>query len=288
MPKVENIASPHTQQSGGVIPTIQAKTQPTRIQQAPAPLSSDAAAIAGQSATGEVKEATEPLSPQYAALARKERALRTQEKELQAREASFKSQETEFQASREFKERLKQNPLDVLNELGITYDQLVEAAVNQPNPEIKAVKSELQALKEAQAKQLEQSSAREKAQRDSAIKQISHDAKSLIDSDPAFETIKETGSLPDVVDLIVKTFDESGELLTVEDAAKLIEEELFEEAIKIANLKKVKAKLTPEVVTEAKKPTEQAPIRTLTNDITSRQNLSSRERAILAFKGEKF
>lgn len=265
-------------------PTISAQSP-----QQPAPTAPEAAALGSERQDGkdEVNGEAKPLSPQYAALARKEAAMRTREKELQTKEASFKSQESEIAAMKAQIQKLKENPLEVLNSLGITYDQLVEQAVNQPNPELQSVQNEIKALKDAQKASEEASKSRESAQRDAAIKQIEHDVTDLVENNPEFSTVKEAGAASDVVELIVKTFDETGKLLTVDEAAQAIETELFEEAMKITGFSKVKAKLTPQVV-EANKETvsKQQPIKTLTNTMSTTRALTHRERAILAFKGE--
>lgn len=309
MPQVNKITSNGTPQpqAAGEIRTIVANTKAhssptvptTQPKQtlAPPPVESPvAAALAatpvGQTdgTEGQTSEAKEALSPQYAALARKESALRTKEKEFQAKELEFKAKEAQLSEAQSFKDRLKSNPLDVLNEIGITYDDLVQAAVNQPNPEISAVQKKIKELEDKQAKQVEEMTTREKAQRESAINQLKFDAGALIESDPAFETIKATDSVDEVVDKIVKTFDETGKLMTVEEAAKQVEEELFAEAIKIAGISKVKNKLTPQAVeeTKTKEATGQQPITTLTNTLNSGRQLTARERAILRFKGETF
>lgn len=247
----------------------------------------------GQNNTVEGKQEATPIAPEFEALAKKESAVRARERDLQTKEAAIKARDLEVEELKRFKSRFddKSKLLDVLNEMGVTYDDLVQQAINQPNPEMKNIQTELQALKDAQAKQAEEYQNSTKAQREAAITQIRHDVKDLVDSDEAFETIKGTESYEDVVDEIVRTFDETGKLITSEQAAKKIEDKLFEEAMKIASLNKVKSKLTPqtlEVLKEAKEPKQQQQIKTLTNDITTTRKLTARERAILRFKGENF
>lgn len=237
-----------------------------------------------------------PLDPQHEALARKESALRARERDIQAKEAAVEERiKAEIAESlRQYKARLKTAPLDVLHEEGLTYDQLVEQAVSQADPNYqtaRAVQQRLETIEANQKKLSEDSQNSAKAQRDAAVKQITFDAQDLIDQDPSYETIKATNSTEDVVNLITRTFDESGKLLSVDQAAKMVEEELFQEAIRIAGLAKVQAqlkpKLTPELVTNAKQqPPQQAT--TLTNSMASKRPMTSRERAIARFKGENF
>lgn len=242
---------------------------------------------------GSNQEATQ-IDPKYEALARKESAFRNREREFQAKEAALESRVKSAveEALKQYKGQLKQSPLDVLNGEGVTYDQLVEQAMNAPSPETRAIHQKLQSIEDAQRKLAEDSQNSAKAQRDAAVKQIRYDIDELIQTDPQFETIKHTGSADDVQELITRTFDETGRLMTVEQAAKAVEDELFEEAIKIASLSKVKAKsapaLTPDLVTQTKQqPNQQQPITTLTNNMTSTRPMSARERAIMVFKGEK-
>ncbi len=100
----------------------------------------------------------------------------------------------------------------------------------------------------------------------------------------------------DVVDLIEKTFKEDGILLTEDEAAQQVEDYLTEEAYKLANLKKIQKRLqtssasTSTSATPAKSaetPKQSQPMKTLTNAVGTSRQLTSKERAILAFKGEK-
>lgn len=280
-----------------VQPTLKAKTNANpssmREQHAPPtemPASKDQP---GQSETGEAKASeAQPLPPQYEALAKKESALRTRETEFKAREAALESriQEAVNKALGDYRAKLKQAPLDVLNEEGLTYDQLVEQAVNAPDPKTRALEQKVQSIENNQKKLEEDTRKAADQQRQAAITQIRYDVKDHVDSDPELETIKGVDAYEDVVDLITRTFDESGKLLTVEHASKLVEAELFEEAVKIASLGKVKAKLqptlTPELVKQAAGSKPQPT--TLTNDMTSKRPMSARDRAIARFKGEKF
>lgn len=288
MPKIAPLAAPS--------PIIKAKTNfnPTQKPQTMTSVEDlpKTSTPEGQPNTIEASPEAKQLDPQHDALAKKESALRAREREFQAKETALEARiKTAIdEALSQYKGRLKKSPLDVLNEEGLTYDQLVEQAVNMPDPATRAIQQKLEALEANQKQQVEDAKKAADGQRQAAINQIRHDTSELIESDPQFETIKSTGSVDDVVELITRTFDESGKLLTVEQAANMVENELFEEAVKIASLGKVRAKLapqlTPEIIQEAKK--EKQPATTLTNNMSSKRPMTSRERAIAVFKGEKF
>lgn len=264
-----------------------------------------------QQTPGDAKEATskpaeEPLSKHYANLARKERALRVQAQRLQAEREAFKASQAatkpiEVDTSKFIdRERLLQDPFAVLNELGVSYDQLTNSALNQPKPEEIAYKKlendlrqELKSVKEAQEKAARDAEQQQTQSYQQAVNQIRNDAKQLVNSDPdTYEAIRSTGSINDVVELIEETFKQDGVLLSVEDAAREVEEYLAEEAFKLSQLKKIQNRMranapkpAPAQSLQTEKP--QAGLKTLTNAISSTRQMSARERAIAAFKGEK-
>lgn len=251
----------------------------------------------------------DPLSTQYALLARKEKALRAKvqaqeaqtkarEEALIAREEALKAKEAEYQSDYIPKSRFKADPLSVLTEEGVSYDEITNAILNprtQQDPrivaEIEKLKAEVQQQKQAQEQSRKHYEDQQSQAYQQAITQIRNEAKQLVNSDPSFETIKETDSVNDVVDLIEKTFNSDGIILSVEEAAKEIEEYLIEEAIKLSKLKRVQERLQPKSAQQVSQPSEpQAKqpqtMKTLTNSVNASKKLSTRERAILAFKGE--
>jgi hypothetical protein len=91
------------------------------------------------------------------------------------------------------------------------------------------------------------------------------------------------------VELIERTFKQYGVLLSVEDAAKQVEDYLVEEAFKLTKLKKIQQRLAPaQKPVEAKLEPQKQPqtLKTLTNAVSSSGRVSVRERAIAAFKGQ--
>ena len=266
-------------------------------------VSSQSTAEATEAPSSEEK----PLDPQYTALARKERALRArvaqQTEQLKAREAALSAREAEINAKSTQdlsnyiqKDKLKQNAFQVLSELGLTYDDITNQAVAQQSPEWQAfaqmkqeMQEELQKVREEQAntrKSYEQQQAQAYQQ---ALSQIRNEARDLVKSDPSFEAIRATGSVNDVVELIERTFNEEGTLMTVEQAAQAVEDYLTEEATKLSKIEKIQKRLNAQ--TQSPNNSKQQPVatqqmKTLTNSVGAQRPLSARERALLAFKGE--
>lgn len=222
------------------------------------------------------------ISSKFAALARKERQLRQQTAEFQAKQAELIKYQEEATQAKAYRERLKSHPLDVLNEEGITYDQLVQRAVNMQNanPEVTALQKQVSALEESLKRQSEESQSAIKAQREQAEKQISMDVKSLISSDSAYETVKDMGAEEAVTQLITATYDEEGILLKVDEAAKQVEEYLIAEATRIANVPSIKKRLAPKpeeaMQQQAVKPAPQTGIKTLSHAMASTSETPAR------------
>jgi hypothetical protein len=99
--------------------------------------------------------------------------------------------------------------------------------------------------------------------------------------DDNFEFIRETRSVPTVMDLIEKTYRKTGEVLDVSEAMRLVEDELFKDAQKLASLKKMQL----QQVQQPQPQQRQYGMRTLTNRHTSSVPLSAKERALAAFNG---
>lgn len=248
----------------------------------------------------------ESLSSHYATLARKEKALRAksqqQETAIRAREArlaeqeaAIKAKEAEYTSNYIPKEKLTSDTLNALLDAGLSYDQITEAMLQQQSqPDFTKsrayleMQGELKAVKQAQElakKSLEDQQTQAYQQ---AVNQIKTEAKKLVFTDPNFETIKTTNSVQDVVELIEETFKQDGVLLSVEEAAQLVEDHLVEEAMKIAGLKKIQQRLqasTPSAQKATDEPKQQQ-LKTLTNQVSSTRQLSAKERALLAFRGE--
>lgn len=256
----------------------------------------------------EVKE--DPLTQQYALLARKEKAIRAKvladkaameakETALLAREEALKAKEADYSSNYISKDKLKTDPMSVLTEQGVSYDEITQAILNPRAPqdpriiaEIERLKAEVKQSREFQEQARKQYEDQQKQSYNQALNQIYNEAKQLVNLDPSYEAIKAHGQTREVVKLIEKVYQSTGNLLSVEEAAREVEEILVERAVKMASLNKVKSKMNqaiskPNETTQQPSDTQQQPqMKTLTNSINASKRLSAKERAILAFKGE--
>jgi len=257
-------------------------------------------------------EQPDKASQEWAKLARQERQLRQKAKEqdqkfrqreeaIKAREAEASSKADLYQKGYVSYDKLKNDPLGVLGEAGVSYDEIANQIINPSkiDPRLQAHIDKLQAKIESLEKATMEGNERvTKQQQDSynaAVKQIEMDVRNLVKSDPNFETVAKTNSTKDVVELITKTYEKDGILLTVEEAANEVENYLIDEAMKLTRIEKIKRRLQPTAnSTEVKKTAQtadtkgnaQSQMKTLTNAVSSTRKLSARERALLAFRGE--
>lgn len=228
--------------------------------------------------SGESGEATQPISPQFAALAKQRRALQVKERELLAREKAMSS--PSGQTDSIALARLRAEPLNVLLEAGVTYDQLTEQILaNQGNSEINALKAELNSLKEGLDKKLTDRDVQAEQQ---VLAEMRREAQQLVAQGEDFEMVRGTGSIPDVMKLIERTYRETGEVLDTKEALQLVEEELFKEVQKMANFKKVQSHFNPQ---QAPQMQRHQGMRTLTNRDTASIPMSRQARALAAFNG---
>lgn len=227
-------------------------------------------------------EATKLTSQQHVELARKERRLVKLQQDIKAQQDALKSEQGKYISI----EDLKADPYKYLNNAGVTYEQLTQQpAAQTPQDTLQAKIDALEAkLSSFDTKQTE----KEKSEYQQALSVISGDVDLLVGSDERFETIKATGSNQEVVKLIEKVFEAEGTILSVEDAAQMVEKHLEEQTLnqiqKLSKLKKMQAKLAPQAAPLDEKPLQgKAPTKTLTNAMGVARPLSARERAILAF-----
>lgn len=242
-------------------------------------------------------EAAKP-DPKLVALANKERAMREQQRQasekLAAERAAIAAEKAEIEQVKAWKNKFSTDPWAALIEAGYSPEQATELILNQPKSQdvqLTKVQQEIQALKAAHEQATQQMKDAQQQQYEQAKKQISNEVRLLVDSDQEFETIKAMDAQDAVTELIEMTFNESGVLMPIEQAAKEVEEHLLEEAMKIASISKIKSRFGTQPTAEQKMtPTQkQQTIQTLTNRTATTQSApkSARERAIAAFMGKQ-
>jgi hypothetical protein len=230
-----------------------------------------------------VDEETKPLSPQLAAIAKQRRALQIKEREIADREKAL-SEKPATQVGGVDLAKLKSDPLGVLQAAGVTYDMLTEAILQSndgSSAQIRALEAKLEALEKGVDEKLTEREAQSERQ---VLAEMQKEASQLVAEGEDFELVRETKSVPDVMKLIEKTYRQTGEVLEVREALKMVEDYLIEESEKLAGISKIRKRFEPDPSGLLRQPQPQ--MRTLTNRDTAHVPLTPKQRALAAFRGQ--
>jgi hypothetical protein len=211
------------------------------------------------------------LSPKVSALARKEQAQRAREKAIAEKERTFAEKMADADKYHQLKTKLAAKDYSAAEELGLTYEEYVKHELNK-----EASKDPAQ----ERVRQLEEKlSALEKAREEDAVKEYQanqalwkNEIKKTVTENEEFSTIKDLGAEDIVLKHINDSFEEDGLELSVEEAAKEIEEALLERANKFASVTKLKNKVGGKVL---------GPPKTVT---TITQNMTTTPRSVPSAK----
>lgn len=274
---------------GEMVPelTEQAPEEKTKLDTRKIKMNTNASPLEAESSTPvsieepAVVEATQPLSPQFAALAKQKRAIQVKEMELKKREDALAVGAVK-DGSPDLIAKLKSQPLQVLQEHGVTYDQLTEAilADGGSNQELQALKDELKALKEDVNKTF---TTKEEQAEESALTEMLYEAENLAKEGDAFEMIREQNAYEKVLRLIHSTYKKTGRVLDTQDAMNRVESQLLKDAERLARIKKVQDRMAPQP--QAPLPLQPKQMRTLTARDSASNSMSAKARAIAAFNG---
>lgn len=251
---------------------------------------------------------TEALSPQFAALAKREKAIRAEKLAFQAErdkltrdyEARLAASKSEYEQS--YRSKLAQDPWGEMIAAGLSPEQATQIILNQPTPQdqnLRQLQEDVKALKKQNEDLLNQTknSASQSQQRAEAM--VSKEIDLLVDGNEAFETITAMDAKAAVLDLIRETLEKDNYMMTVEDAAQEVENYLVEQTLNYTKLKKIQAKLAPPAAPAEPNPAaqkqgqkpQQPQTQTLSQNLrqqTSAKPLTSaerRQRAILIAQG---
>jgi len=233
------------------------------------------------------------FAAKFAALSRKEKQLRAREREMEARlkqfESSSQSKEKELEGVKNLPERLKKDPLGVMKELGLTYEQLTEMVLNDGKPtqdmHLKEAMSPIEKkLADLEAKLAEKEAKEQEERLNSTKTGFMKSLKDFVGADPvAYEMIEAEAAHDLVYDVIERHYnqkmaeyqEEFGEAPDVETAntfilsnkvaADAVEKYLLDNAKKLVERNKVKSFLQPTPAQSKPQPGTQVGTKTLSN-----------------------
>lgn len=236
---------------------------------APEGQKNDAPNINDSGTGGETLDATtsRPLSPQLAALARKEQKFREEQKKFKAAELALDAERKEIAELKALKEKLAAGDYSEADKL-IDYEKLTQHKLGKDprSEELDTLRSEIGALKADREKDIND-------RFESAVNQRRVAVKSLIASGDEYSAVKELKAEDAVVQHILDTWENDGIELSPAEAAKEVDTALREKAQKWAKI--LGTKEEPARVEEQKaESTKELPplkpaMKTLTNNMGS-------------------
>jgi len=212
-------------------------------------------------------EETVKLSPQVAALARREQKFRQQQHQLELDRKTLAAEKAEVEAFRAAKQKIAQKDYSGLDDLGIDYNEYSQHALNKLNgldpvqEELKRVNGKLTEVE----KTIEENISK---QFDAAVQERRLAAAELINTSTEFPRIKKAKAHEVVVQHILDTWENDSKEITVAQAAKEVEEILLEKAKKWAKLLEDEKQADAKELVKALPPLKPA-LRTLTNQVTA-------------------
>lgn len=222
----------------------------------------------GEKAAVESKptEETVKLSPQVAALARKEQRFRQQEQELKAQRESLEKEKSEIAELRAMKAKLATKDYSGLDGL-VDYNEYSQYQVDKLNgadpvrDEIKKLTSKISEIEKSNQDNVSK-------QFEAAVSERRIAVTELVDKDPGFPRIKRAKAQEAVVQHILDTWEHDSKELSVDQAAKEVEELLVEKAKQWAALLE-EEKAAPVEGEKKQLPPLKQGLKTLTNQVTA-------------------
>ncbi len=198
------------------------------------------------------------FASKFAALSRKEKALRDREAEYEARfeDMQHRLAEYENQSSEpdvDWESMLRNDPLGALEEVGLGYDKLTELALNDgkltPDMQLAAMREEMESeyrrkFEDLENRLTEKEQAEENAYYDSVQNNFQEEIGSFVAQNPEkYELIEASNANDLVFDVIEEHYNETGSILDIEEAADAVEDYLEQEANKFMKLRKISSRL---------------------------------------------
>lgn len=211
-------------------------------------------------ATPPTPEVPDKFAAKFAALSRREKMLRDQEKSYATRvselEQKLKAYEEQSKNQVNTLDRFKKEPLKVMEEAGLTYEELSEIILNNNNPTpemlIKRTREELESNYKKDIEQLRQQlqdkEQKEQDARVEAIKgQYMEQLSTFVNGSEKYELIQANDAVSLVYDVVEAAYESSGgkTIMSMEEASNRVETYLENQAKKIFELKKFKQTSQP-------------------------------------------
>ena len=253
----------------------------------------------------------EPLSPRITAIVKRENAVLKRERDLKMREEELKKagegKLTRDELMKALMDEFEEDPYEFMSKNGFSYEKLQNAILSgDEGKKYSRLEKEVMSLRKQledkdKKTQTDSEEAMEKEFQEKRGQALTYIEQEVLKSED-FELVAKEGAFELVYDVIQEYFHETGKMLTVSEAAALVEKNLEDDFRKRLDYKKVKNWMAPSsdpsksdsTAQSSPKPTE---TKTITSDMSpsgastkSDLELSDEERmekAIRIMKGEK-
>ena len=207
---------------------------------------------------GEDGSSQDQFASKFAALSRKEKALRDREseyeskfEEMERRLHDYESRDQEPEV--DWEHMLRNDPLRALEEAGLGYDKLTELALNDgkltPDMQLAAMRQELENDYQRKFEELENRlNVKEQSEAESYYDAVQENFQDeivgVVQSNPEkYELVQASEADGLIYDVIEEHYNETGRVLDIEEAADAVESYLEEEAGKLMKLRKISGRL---------------------------------------------
>lgn len=191
-----------------------------------------------------------PRADRFAMLARKEQDLLRKQQAVKQQQAVLARQAEEVRQFEALRRQATLNPLDALKSLGLSYEQITEYVLNDnkptPNAEVQALRSELEDFKtqarREQEELLRQQRALQEQEQQAIINNFREEVNEYVSQHAdTYELTTLYGGANLVYGVIEEHFNQTGKVMALPEAAKLVEEHYEELARKAQQAKKFAA-----------------------------------------------
>lgn len=236
-------------------------------------------------ATSEVsKEAAKPTkaldSVRFAAIAKQEAKLQAERERIKAERESLAPLQEQIKAHEEARKAAFSNPLKALEGLGITFEQLTDFVLNGEKPtaelQVSEVDRKLNEFRKEQdaekQKALQEEKSKIEAEQSKVLADYKQELYEYIDSNKTkYELIHTFNEQDQVYQLVAAYAEQHQKVLSHQEAADLIEQELEKQVEKANSTSKFKAKAQPQQPTQAdiKRQIPANSNRTISNQLTA-------------------
>lgn len=257
----------------------------------------------------EKSEEDKKWDSRFTALSKKEKDLRQREQQIEQKILDFEARMEELQAPKEpeveevkklpLEYRLKRNPLEALESIGMTYEQITEMVLNDgkmtPEMQMRLMKEDIQTdyktkFEELENKLLEKERQEEEANYNQTITQFKEDINNVINSSEEYDLIQANEAYDLVYDVIEQYYQENGRILDTNEAADQVEQYLEEEirslTEKSKKIKSFRSTPTSEVVEKPRQSPTLSNSQAVSGVSNESGKLLSREESIAALANQ--